>query len=270
MIKEKKMQKLFQTARLNALYHWIELTGRDLNYTEHGNTIREEVADNFECKWQQKNWEIHKGTDKEDNHISIICSLNNWSSHISDILTDVSFDLVQIYHFPVEEEMTDEETGEKFEFDMYPYEKLMRHYGRFFLVVSELIVDFGDIAKKLGKNDFGNFYSENNVLDYGKLRGYINNVFKHKTNNFHRCNHHVPILFNDGFPPLDKYQSNSNEYMIEIGCSHEYSKKDVDYILRLPRMVDVIKFLGICYQKLDKLLDETGLIEISKEYGNKY
>jgi len=58
--------------------------------------------------------------------------------------------------------------------------------------------------------------------------------------------------------------------MIEIGCSHEYSKKDVAYILRLPRMVDVIKFLGICYQKLDKLLDETGLAEISKEYGDKY
>jgi hypothetical protein len=264
------MQKLFQTARLNALYHWIELTGRDLNYTEHGNAIREEVADNLECKWQQRNWKIHEGTDKKDNHISIICSLNNWSSHISDILTDVSFDLVQIYNSPVNEEMTDVETGKKFEFDVYPYEKLMRHYGRFFLVVSELIVDFGDIAKKLRISDFGKFYSDNNVLDYGKLRGFINNVFKHKANNFHRCNHHVPILFDDGFPPLDKYQSNSNEYMIEIGCSHEYSKKDVEYILRLPRMVEIIKFLGICYQKLDKLLDENGLRELSKEYGDKY
>ncbi len=179
------MQKLYQTARFNALYHWMELTGRDLNYTEQGNTVREEVADNFECKWQQRNWKIHKGTDKEDNHISIICSLNNWASHISDILTDMSFDLVQIYSFPVKDEMIDDETKEKFEFDIYTYEKLMRHYGRFFLVISELILDFGEIAKKLGKTnkDLNKFYSEDNVLDYEKLRGFINNVFKHKTNN---------------------------------------------------------------------------------------
>lgn len=268
-IKKKRMQKLFQTARLNALYHWLELTGRDLNYTDETNSIREEVLDNIECKWQQKNWELHKGTDKDDNHISIICSLNNWSSHITDILTDASFDLVPIYSFPIKETMKNE-NQEEFDFDTYPYEKLMRHYVRFFLVVSELIVDFGDIANKLGKSDFGKFYSENNVIEYPKLRGFINKVFKHKTNSFHICNHHIPILFDDGFSPLNEYLATEKEYLIEISCKYEYSKKDVEYILRLPRLVDIIKFLGECYQKLNTLLDEDGLIKLSKEYGDKY
>lgn len=263
------MNKLFQTARLNALYHWLELTGREILYNEDGNSIEEVVSSNIECEWQTKNWNLHEGTDKENNHISIICSLNNWASHITDILTDTSFDLLVLLPLPVGEKMKDE-NGKEFDFNMKPYEKLDRYYGRFFLVVSELILDFGDIAKKLGISDYNQFFSEDNKYDYSKVRGYINNVFKHKTNNFHSCNHHIPILFNDSLASREKYTSKENDYLIKIGCSHEYKLKDKNYIHSMPRLIDIIEFVGICYIKLDKLFNENNIIKLAEEYGDKY
>ena len=154
--------------------------------------IREEVSNNYECQWQQKNWELHEKTKEKENHVSIFCSLNNWASHITDMLMDTQFDNVILYPDLIEEKMFDDEKGEKVDIDTYDHQKLSRHYGRFLLVVSELIVDFGDIAKQLGKNDYSDYYSKGNIFNYSAVRGFINNVFKHKTTNFqHRtCTKH--------------------------------------------------------------------------------
>ncbi len=260
------MSILFKTVRLNALKNWCDFTSRKLEYKENSlfPTI-ENTELTFECKWQRKNWEFHVGKPQENNHVSIFCSLNSWASHLTDILTDESLDSIPLYAVPIDDQI--ELNGETVTLDREIYEKLCRYYGRFFLVVSELIVDFGDIAKKLGEKE--DYYSKDNVIDYGHLRGYINNVFKHKVENFHSCNHHIPILFNDGLED-EKYEAKSKEYLVEIGCKHKYKLKGKNYILSLPKLERVILFIAICYVNLDTLLTDSKIEDIAKEYGDLY
>ena len=263
------MNKLFQTARQSALYKWLEISGRELLYSDDMTFIKEEVTNNYECSWQQKNWSLHQEKDEEDNHVSIFCSLNNWASHLSDLLLDVQFDGILLYTEPVREEIIDEH-GEKIAIDTYNHDRLSRYYGRFFLVVSELLVDFGDIAKQLGIKDANKLYSDGNLFGYSEVKGFINNVFKHKTNNFHVCNHHIPLLFCDAFAPRNNYVKSGKEYLVEIGCSHDYNKKELEYILSHPRLIDVISFLAICYEKLDGLMTAENILTLAAKYGDKY
>lgn len=185
------------------------------------------------------------------------------------MLCDTRYDLVQILDEPVDEEETDE-NGNVTELDNFNYEKLYRHYSRFLLVVSELLVDFSDIAKFLDNSNTTKIFESESHISYSKLRAFINNVFKHKTKNLHKCNHHIPILFEDGIIHDYKTDSTDEKYFVKIGCSHKYGLKDVEYILVLPRLIEIIRLLIFCYNKIDDLMTDENIQIIAEEYGDKY
>lgn len=263
------MHFYFQNARLRALHTWLYGTGRVLLNKDGEVLSREYHSSNFECKWQLKNEELHVGTPQEDNHISIFCSLNDWASHITDILGDHRFDLIPLIEEPIREEEINKD-GNKIENDVFEYKLLARHYARFFLVVSELIVDFDDMAKLIDKSLTNKIFENSNLMSYLGLRGYINNVFKHKTKNIHKCNHHIPIVFEDGNIYNDLIETNHANYYIKVGCTHEYELKNTEYILVLPRLIEVVKLLIYCYEKIDELLTADKIKSIASTYGSKY
>ncbi|PPK83797.1 hypothetical protein CLV84_4343 [Neolewinella xylanilytica] len=263
------MNNYFRNSRLKALHHWLHSSGREILYQDGESIPREYIANNFECKWQLKNEDIHRDTDKENNHVSIFCSLSSWSSHITDLLSDVRFDQTSLSDQPIKDKVVNSK-GEIVEIDIYEDELLFRHYSRFFLVVSELLVDFADIAKFVDSSNKSKIFENNSLISYEKLRGYINNVFKHKTHNLHKCNHHIPFIFSDGNIHGLDYKHDKDTYYIEVGCSHNYGLKNIEYIIVIPKLIEVIRLIIHCYNVVDNLLTGEKIKYIAGEYGDKY
>jgi hypothetical protein len=176
---------LFGSIRKTTLTFWLEKTERELKIL--GTPVSRIVIDDysgglFECQWQHQARTITNDTHW---HVSHFCSLGDWASNITDMLTDARYDDLP------------------FDFGAYG-QILFRYYTRFLLVVSELIDDFaglltlmeGETSKKDRRQDLSN------ILDGNKLSGFINSVCKHKAapnqeTKFHYCNHHLPIFFED-------------------------------------------------------------------------
>jgi len=203
----------------------------------------------------------------------LFCSIGDWASHITDILNDYSLDEVELFPEFIWDRV--EYESHSVINDMEIYSRLRRYYGRLFLIVSELLVDFKDVFDLLKKSGYcsgsaSNFYSNDSAIDFGKLKGFINNVFKHKTANIHKCDHHLALVFLDGFDVEETYIPDKNEYLIEIGCDHSYDKSEIEYVLCFPRISDILEFVVNCYQKLDTIIDDKSIIEICKTYGDQY
>ena len=173
----------FGEIRLDALGLWCRGTGRTLKALDDSLPILiDDFIDGFECSWQTMAWDI-KG---KNWHVPHFCSLGDWASNITDILTDSRYDNIT---FGIDEE-----------FDQC----LFRYYTRFMLIISEVLTGFADLLdvifhieqpearKKIST-------SEMKTRD---LFSFINSVCKHKTSSdnlmkLHKCNNHLPILFED-------------------------------------------------------------------------
>jgi len=168
------MEKTFRQTREDALLQWLKTTKREITI-DSGKLLTDNLSNAFECEWQGL----------ANDHVSLFCSLGEWGSNITDSLMDSRFD---DYHFENEDES----------------EVLFRYYTRMFLVISEMLTDFQDIYKKaesitdnkIARNYyFQSVLPENNTIT--QLLNFINKICKHKTNNFHICNHHNEIRFED-------------------------------------------------------------------------
>jgi len=182
------------------------------------------MARSFECKWQDRAT-LELGYE----HISIFCSLGEWASNISDILNDASRDRCDF--------LNDEHR-----------QALFRYYTRFFLVVSEMLSDFEEIVQKtqsLQSKKARDFLSGKRG-EVHSLVGFVNTVCKHKVKSLHRCNHHLPIWFEDCS------ESHSFTRPISIG-NLDFDQADGILVPKLSCFIDVILH---CYARLDDLFEK--------------
>lgn len=168
----------FKSVRNNARKFWLSITKRK-------RYINDIVVDKYECDWQENYV-------PEDKHNSIFCSLAEWSSNITDLLYENSYD--------------------KYDFVTCRYKMcLFRYYTRFLLITSEILTDFQDAIiylkpytenhKQRARNDLTDnslYFSSHELFEY------INNVCKHKFGErgrasfkYHLCNNHINYIFKD-------------------------------------------------------------------------
>lgn len=176
----------FGAMREPALAFWLAATSR----------VRQQYSDDFagsfECHWQTK---FGTAAPNDDTHYSIFCSLGDFNTNITDLLTDDRFDNLT-YH-------TD--NGEI----------LFRYYSRIFLIVSEILTDFQDMLIVFDHSDItargdraentaarSRLSPPNDPDAIQRIFSFINTIFKHKTRNIHSCNHHMKIYFQDSGDPM--------------------------------------------------------------------
>jgi hypothetical protein len=160
---------LFGDTRKQAFSLWGKSTNRDCHL------VNDDITASFECKWQDRAT-LCLGYE----HISIFCSLGEWANNISDILREETYDN---YNFLYEEHS----------------KALFRYYTRLLLVISEILTDFENILQELENPDsqkIREFLSAKKG-EINSIFAFINNICKHKTSSLHRCNHHLPIWFED-------------------------------------------------------------------------
>ena len=208
---------LFRDTRKQSLYRWEAATNRDCEL------LNDDITESLECKWQN--------TARDElghEHISIFCSLGEWASNISDILKDPSRDRCDF--------LDDEHR-----------QALFRYYTRFLLVVSEIISDFQKMVEETKSCD-----SKQSREFLSRKRGevdsvilFVNKVCKHKAENIHSCNHHLPIWFEDC--------SEKHSFTRPISIAKlEFAQPDGILVPKLSYFVNVILH---CYARLDDLFE---------------
>lgn len=172
----------FRIVRECILQQWLTETKRQRrNETD-------DYSQSFECSWQT----CFGQSKKEDDHYSIFCSIGDWNTNLTDYLTDLRFDNLDL--------------TEEVDKDI-----LFRQYTKILLAASEMLTDFQDtlstfrVGKLLTDAELSNEKSASRQeLDKKSKSGstqrlftFINNICKHKINNIHICNHHLNIHFAD-------------------------------------------------------------------------
>ena len=209
----------FGTVRQKHLELWQSETGRNCG------ELKDDIMDSFECDWQRKSIK---------RHVSIFCSFGVWVRAYSQFLMDERFDNLDFRDKDAEE-------------------TLYSHYNMVLLIVSELLSDqermideaSGErLAKKLMKVQTGYAWHD--------LRGFINNVVKHKGENsggssFHFCNHHMVVRFEDD-PKTRK-----NAKAIFVG---NLKSLDTKKSLIMPSLGKIHSLIIESYRAIDKILEE--------------
>ena len=224
---------LFAKTRKQVFSLWERGTNRNCQ------PDNDDITQSFECKWQDTAT-IQLGYE----HISIFCSLGEWANNISDILKDESCDY---YDF-----LDDEHR-----------QALFRYYTRLLLVVSEMLCDFEKIVQKIespqSKKARGFLSGRKGEVDF--LLNFVNHVCKHKVGGLHRCNHHLPIWFEDCL------QDHTFLKPISIENLH-FDQPDGILVPRLSCSIEVILQ---CYTRLDDLFvkEADKFKAICSEYNGK-
>lgn len=233
----------YSTTRKRALTHWKSRSKRVFKVTDN-------LVNSIECSWQDK------AADLGYNHISIFCSIGQFGSHITDLLRDYRFDK---YEFDQSEEIN---------------ELIFRYYTRVLLIVSEIFTDFQDLyiiaddkltTKQLSglngpvlkdKQDIARNKLANNTANIKVLLDFINKICKHKTSNFHICNHHIKFLFEDFHKDIK-----SKKKRVELGNIKTFIAYDTttlkkhikpNYIV-IPKLKYIIDLIIDGYKVLDDL-----------------
>lgn len=251
----------YSTIRKDVLIHWKTRSNRVFKVTDN-------FANSIECTWQ------NKADSLGYTHISIFCSIGQFASHITDLLRDNRYDK---YNYDQSEEIN---------------ELLFRYYSRILLIASEIFTDFQDLyiiaddkitTKQLGgiqskalrqKQDNARETLANGTQKIKQLLDYINKICKHKTANFHICNHHVHFLFEDFHKNIK-----SKRGKIEVGNINQYTSYDTatlakynkpNYIV-VPSLKHVIDLIIDGYKALDDLFtnDQTKFEFVCKHYDDK-
>lgn len=167
---------MFQATRENAVSQWVANTKRQ------GCGSDECYADSIECAWQTRAIDVLGYC-----HISLFCSLADWACNMTDVLTDHRFDAMTFA-------------------DANHSQVLSRFYTRVLLVASEIFADLENLVVEAGcckdQSSARTFLSPDTDPGWiNNLHHFINRVCKHKYKNIHRCNHHLPICFEDQIPP---------------------------------------------------------------------
>lgn len=215
----------FGKIREAALKYWFEQTKRDPNHEDFSFETYEDI-------WARK-------YTSEGMHNSLFCSMKEWNSHITDLLSDSSLDK---FKFKFE----DEEKSEVF----------FRYYTRFLLIISEVISDFSKMLELIvgGKQEMNRKLLSSSELEFDvkQLIGYINNICKHKIEKssdkaLHNRNHHCQKVFADspGYKRSNK--------AVHVG---DFIKAGiVKALIESPKLKDLIDQVMNCYIVVDKKME---------------
>jgi len=219
-------EHLFGNTRKQAFSLWETSTNRNCN------GVNDDITGSFECKWQDR-----ATLDMRYSHISIFCSLGEWANNISDILQQDSCD----YYNYLDEDHC---------------QALFRYYTRLLLVISEILTDFEkiiiEVKVSIDTQKAREFFSAKQG-EIHALFAFINKICKHKTSDLHRCNHHLPIWFEDCKEP------HSFRNLISIS-NLDFNHPDGILVPKLNYFINVVIQ---CYARLDELfVKETDKIKI--------
>lgn len=218
------MSSKFKSIREEALINWLKGSKRTRD-------IDDNFSDSFECDWQVY-------FVPEDKHNSCFCSIGEWNSHITDVLSDESLDNLS-FDIPEESKV------------------LYRYYGRFFLIVSEVLTDFrqflNHLDKTLNQQKISNLVSiSDSEFTFSELFNFINNIFKHKFGDsdkkYHCLNHHVEYSFVDS--SVYKYEENDVTIKTLNSISKDFNR------LEIPKLNSIIDLVHNCYLVLNAKLNE--------------
>jgi hypothetical protein len=227
------MPDLFGPCRVAALEQWQTGTNRT------GCDIEECYNESYECRWQ-----LRAQDEFECTHISLFCSLADWSCNISDLLTDTRYD--------------------NHDFDHNAHQDILaRYYTRLMMVIAEHLADLQYIAKEMGARTARQQISSPQDLKWvDNFHSFVNRVCKHKTgdNNIHHCNHHLPYCFGD--------MNNPCRFINPIQFS-TVDLKSGDSI-RYPKLAELIDGVLTAYSQVDQLLmaDESKFNEMVKKFDD--
>ncbi len=210
--------------RKRALKYWLKKTKRKREI----NTFNDDFSKSLDCTWQNKAEKLGY------NHISIFCSLGEWSTNLSDLLFEEKYDNL------------------KYDDD---YEIIFRIYTRYFLIISEILEDFVLINKEIkilkdkktaGKDLENDIFKENELKN---LSEYINKIFKHKFENIHLHNHHIDKCFLD---ITDSRRSWNFDYKDIISVENLELKYSDSVCIEIPKLSYMIDVVIKCYIKIEK------------------
>jgi len=210
------MPELFGPIRQAAVARWESGSQRTCT------SIAECYDESYECRWQ------HRATDDGPfSHISIFCSLADWSCNISDTLTDPRYDNLDLT-------------------DIDDQEVLARFFTRFLMVVAETFSDLEAIMNYCtGRRDARDLLSSSNRW-VDRFHCFANRVCKHKFNNLHVCNHHIPLCFDDLADPC--------AFTTPICIAHlDIQNADA---LQFPSLIVVIDAVNFGYQTINQFFDD--------------
>jgi hypothetical protein len=223
----------FGSTRKSCLNEWLSQTGRKL--IEYNGLRYDDFAEGeFECKWQLTAKELAHVDGNDKWHIPHFCSLGEWASNITDILTDDRFDDLSFIHLPDQE-------------------FLFRYFTRLLLVTSEMLTDFVDLLKLITNATTPRKDISPNV---NKLFRFINNVNKHKVNNVHRCNNHLPFWFSD---------AGINNFSNPLDLDH-FNIDNPDGIV-MPQLILLIQTVIDGYSAVDTALTDGVLKKLVANHG---
>lgn len=251
----------YSNIRKDALKHWKSRSNRVFKVTDN-------ISNSIECIWQKAAFDLGY------RHISIFCSIGEFGSHITDLLRDNRFDK---YEFDQSEEIN---------------ELIFRYYSRILLITSEILTDFQDLYiiadQKLTTKELGRIQGKtlrkyqdnarqnlaNGTKNIKELLDYINKICKHKTSNFHICNHHIKYLFNDFHKNV-----NSKRRRIELGNINQFTSYDQETLIMhnkpnfivVPKLHFIIDLIIDGYKVLDNLFknDKTKFDFTCNHYDDK-
>jgi len=252
----------YSNIRKDTLKHWKSRSKRVFKVTDN-------FSNSIECSWQNAAFDLGY------KHISIFCSIGQFSSHITDLLRDYRFD--------------------KYEFDQSNEinELIFRYYSRILLITSEILTDFQDLyiiadqkltTKQLGRiqgkklryyRDTARQNLANGTKNIKDLLDYINKICKHKTSNFHICNHHIAYLFDDFHKNIKKRKKR-----IELGNINQFTsynnltleKHNKPNFIVVPKLQFIIDLIIDGYKVLDDLFknDQEKFKFVCKHYDDKW
>ena len=234
----KENSNTYGKVRKSILENWLTKSKRK----RATNSFEDDFSESLVCEWQNK-W--------QDGHVSVFCSIGEWSSNISDILSDEKYD----YRYYI----TDSEV-------------LFRLYTRFLMVISELIEDLQHINsiikdidpddKKKSGRDFEQDFFE--IKELKRISDFINKICKHKITYLHKHNHHLQIVFKDAL--VDENENFKHDKIISL----TNLTKDVDdeYWIEIPKLNYFIEVVIKCFNKIDAVFkeDENNFIKICQKF----
>jgi len=251
----------YSQIRKDALRHWKNRSNRVFKATDN-------LSNSIECSWQNTAYDLGY------NHISIFCSIGQFGSHVTDLLRDYRFDK---YEYDQSDEIN---------------ELIFRYYTRILLIASEIFTDFQDLyiiadqkmtTKQLGgisgvnlrtHQDNARWDLASGTKDIKDLLDFVNKICKHKTSNFHICNHHIDFLFEDFHADIKR-----KKRKIELGNINQFTSYDKQTLKKhlkpnfivIPRLTYVIDLIVGGYGVLDNLFnsDKTKFEFICKHYEDR-
>lgn len=236
----------FGPARLEALNKWKKVIRlpESLFVNE---LIQGENTKSIECEWQKRARTIGY------QHVNLFCSLASWADNITDLLKDSRYDDFQ---FPLI--FGDAKT-------------ISRYYTRFLLIASEYFVDFCDIYQRIEGNKTKqktirqHLSMPGNKFDLTDFFEFVNTFIKHKTQKFHKCNHHLLYAYADS-TYLEGFDINQNHSHDTVKMGYLKITKETIYVY-LPKLVTVIDAIEFCYSKLIVTLQNEGkFIKVCEEF----